>query len=396
MEAAMRWEKYLLLAATMAISSGAWNPAAAQTSLNIYGVVDLALVYSSNQNGQSNTYMRSGNLAASRLGFKGTEDLGAGSQALFVLENGFEADTGAMSSSSTLFNRQAYVGLANSRYGTLTAGRQYTPYYLFVGPVGPVSALTGATGAHPGDIDGLDTTIRAKNALSYTSPLRSGAQVGVLYGLGEFAGQTGAGNAFSAALKYDLGLWNFALGYLRLKNGSAPGTFDPNASGSFTVSAVNQGYLSADAVQYIAAAARYSAGKLMLGVNASHVAYRPKSTSLFADTAIFNTAGLIASWQLHPALLVSAGYSYTRAGAANGIDDPARYDQLSLEQTYALSKRTSFYLLQAWQHSRGRTLGATGIGAPIEALAVVGDSQSGSSSSGGNQAVLMFGLRHSF
>lgn len=380
----------------MMLSFGAWNPAAAQTSLNIYGVVDLALVYSSNQNGASNTYMRSGNLAASRLGFKGSEDLGGGSQALFVLENGFDADTGAMSSANTLFNRQAYVGLANARYGTLTAGRQYTPYYLFVGPIGPVSALTGATGAHPGDIDGLDTTIRAKNALSYTSPLWSGAQLGILYGLGEFAGQTGTGNAFSAALKYDVGPWNLALGYLRLKNGSAPGTFDPNASGSFTVSAVNQGYLSADSVQYIAAAARYSIGRLMLGVNASNVAYRPKSTSLFADTTIFNSAGLIASWQLYPAVLVSAGYSHTRASRANGIADPARYDQLSLEQTYALSKRTSFYLLEAWQRSRGRTLGVTGIGAPVEAVAVVGDSQSGSPSSGGNQAVLMFGLRHSF
>ena len=383
---------FLLAAAAAGIS----GQAAAQTSLTIYGVVDLALVYSSNQGGASNTYMRSGNLSASRLGFKGTEDLGGGSQALFVLENGFEADTGAMSSANTLFNRQAYVGLTNTSYGTLTAGRQYTPYYLFLGPIGPVAALTGATGAHPGDIDGLDTTIRVKNSLTYTSPLWSAAQASVMYGFGEVAGQTGSGNSVSAALKYDLNAWNFALGYLRLKNGNAPGVFDPNASGSFTISPVNQGYLSADSVQYVGAAARYTVGKLTLGVNATNVAYRPKSSSLFANTAVFNTAGLVATYQLYPALFVSAGYSYTRENAANGISDPARYQQLSFEQTYSLSKRTAFYVLEAYQIAKGRTLGAAGIGNPVNAVAVVGDSQSGTASSGRNQSVLMIGVRHSF
>ena len=386
----------VLLAAVAVMSAGAWGEAAAQTGLAIYGTLDLALVYASNQGGASNTYMRSGNLAASKLGFKGNEDLGGDTQALFVLENGFEADTGAMSSSNTLFNRQAYVGLANARYGTLTAGRQYTPYYLFVGPLGPTAVLTGATGAHPGDIDGLDTTIRVSNSLSYTSPLWSGAQIGVLVGLGETPGQLSTGSSLSAAFKYDYNAWNFALGYLKLKNGNAAGIFDPTASGSFGASPLNRGYLSADSVQYLAAAARYTMGKLALGVNASNVAYRPKGSSLFADTAVFNTAGLVATYQLYPALFVSAGYSYTRENAANGIADPARYQQLSLEQTYSLSKRTAFYLLEAYQVARGRTLGVTGIGNPVDAVAVVGDSQNGSPSANGNQGVLMIGVRHSF
>lgn len=384
----------LLLAGVAAAAVGASSGAAAQTSLTLYGTVDLALVYSSNQGGSSNTYMRSGNLAASKLGFKGNEDLGSDTQALFVLENGFEADTGAMSSSNTLFNRQAYVGLANPGYGTLTAGRQYTPYYLFVGPIGPAAVLTGATGAHPGDIDGLDTTIRVSNSLSYTSPLWSGAQVGVMYGLGETPGHLSSGNSVSAAFKYDYQAWNLALGYLKLKNGNATGIFDPTASGSFGASPLNRGYLSADSVQYVAAAARYTMDKLALGVNASNVVYRPRSSSLFASTATFNTAGLVATYQLYPALFASAGYSYTRENAANGIADPARYRQLSLEQTYSLSKRTAFYLLEAYQIASGRTLGVTGN--PIDAVAAVGDSQNGSASANGNQGVLMIGIRHSF
>lgn len=83
------------IAWSLAFSAALQSDASAQSSVSTYGVADAALVYSSNQNGHSNTYMRSGNLAASQLGFKGTEDLGGGTQALFLLENGFEADTGA-------------------------------------------------------------------------------------------------------------------------------------------------------------------------------------------------------------------------------------------------------------------------------------------------------------
>jgi len=53
-------------------------------------------------------------------------------------------------------------------------------------------------------------------------------------------------------------------------------------------------------------------------------------------------------------------------------------------------------VLEAWQVARGQTLGAAGIGNPVNAVAVVGDSQSGTPSSGRNQSVLMIGVRHSF
>ena len=385
------------IAAAATVFAAAWCDASAQSSLAIYGTADTALVYSSNQKGTSNTYVRTGNLAASKLGFRGTEDLGGGMQALFVLENGIDLNSGATTPAGFAFSRQAYVGLGDDSYGTLTAGRQYTPYYLLVGaPLGPTNFVTGATGAHPGDIDGFDTTIRVNNSLSYTSPVWAGAQLGALVGLGEQAGSLSSGRSLSAALKYDALPWNFALGYLKLKNGNTPGVWSPTASASFSTSPLNNGYLSADSVQYLAAAARYTAGALVLGVHASNVAYRPGSGSLFTDTARFDTAGLIASYQLSQAVFIGAGYSYTRERAANGIADPAKYQQLSLEQTYSFSKRTAFYFLEAFQIATGRTLGAAGAGNPVNAVALVGDSQNGSPSSGRNQSVLMVGLRHSF
>lgn len=384
----------LLVTGTLAMFAGVWGEASAQSSVSIYGIVDAAMVHASNQNGASNTYMRSGNLAGSRIGFKGTEDLGGGLQAVFLLENGFDTDTGAQSSSTTLFNRQSYVGLADSKLGTLTAGRQYTPYYLMIGPVGPTSALTGATGAHPGDLDGLDTTVRVNNSLSYTSPVFSGLQAGVLYGMGEQAGGgSSAGSSVSAAARYDRADWNFALGFQNFKSAAVGGS---PASANYGTSTVTAGYTSADSVRYIAAAARHAIGDLTLGLNASRVTFSPSASSLFTEKAAFNTGGVLAIYKLSPAWSASGGYSYTKAANANGITDPATYQQLSFEQTYSFTKRTAFYLLEAYQRADGVTLGKAGMGQLIGAVATVGDSQNGTPSSNGRQSVLMAGLRHSF
>jgi predicted porin len=116
----------LAVASTASFVSGS---ASAQSNVAIYGVADAGVAYASNQNGNANTYLRSGSLSASKIGLQGVEALGGDLQALFLLESGFELDSGAQSASGSLFNRQAYVGLLSRAYGVLTAGRQYTPYY---------------------------------------------------------------------------------------------------------------------------------------------------------------------------------------------------------------------------------------------------------------------------
>lgn len=381
-------------AAALAATSLLCANVCAQSNVTIYGVVDEAAAYASNQDGHSNTYMRSGSLSASKIGFQGTEDLGGDLQALFLLESGFEADTGAQSVAGSLFNRQAYVGLQSRRLGTLTAGRQYTPYYLLVGSLASSNILTGATGAHPGDFDGLDTTVRVNNSLTYSSPVWRGLQASTQYGFGEAKDGNGAGSSFSAAVKYSTSPAEFALGYLKLKNGSHAGGWSDSASGNFGVSAINQGYVSADSIQFIAASARYTFGHFMVGANASNVQFQAGSDSTFRDTAVFNTAGLIASYQAAPALFLSAGYSDTRAAHANDIGDRARYRQLSFEQNYALSKRTALYAIEARQLAHGQSLGASGN--IVDAVASIGDSQNGTPSSNGGQTVLMLGLKHAF
>jgi len=94
-------------------------------------------------------------------------------------------------------------------------------------------------------------------------------------------------------------------------------------------------------------------------------------------------------------VLVAAGYSYTQASQSNGITSSAHYNQFSLEQTYSLSKRTAFYFLEAYQRANGQVLAANG-SSIMNAVAAVGDSQSGTPSSGPSQFVGMIGLRHFF
>ncbi|AMO93713.1 gram-negative porin family protein [Collimonas fungivorans] len=384
---------------TAAASLAGASHVRAQNSVTIYGTADAAIIYSSSQRGHANTYMNSGNLNASKLGFSGSEDLGGGSKALFTLEQGFNIDNGAQSDPSKAFNRQSFIGLSNAGYGTFTLGRQYTPYWRYVGGLGPTGVLTGATGSHPGDLDGLDTTIRINNSLVYATPVIAGFQASALYGFGENAGTMGSGNTVSAALRYDINAFSVALGYLKLTNNNLKGfaPWDPNVtSGSYAQSPVNAGYASARSVQMIAAAARYQAsGNLMLGLNFSNVQMTPGAASLFTHQASFNTAGLISSYKLTPAVTLAAGYSYTRESAANGISNPARYQQLSLEQTYDFSKRTALYFLEAYQKARGQTLGKDGVTA-VDAVAVVGDSQNGTPSSNGKQIVAAIGIRHQF
>src|SRR5580693_5118404 len=96
----------------------------AQSSVTFYGVVDDGLQYTNNQAGKSSTKMSQGGLGSSKWGLAGSEDLGGGTQTVFKLESGFDANKGTLGNGGTLFGRQAYLGLSGE-YGALRIGRQY-------------------------------------------------------------------------------------------------------------------------------------------------------------------------------------------------------------------------------------------------------------------------------
>ena len=124
----------------------------------------------------------SGNINGSRFGFRGAEDLGAGLKAIFVLENGFNIQSGKLGQDGREFGRQAYVGLASSQYGAITLGRQYDSLVDFVAPLSGTAGTFGDTGfAHPFDNDNLNHSVRMSNAVKYMSTDYAGFKFGTLY-----------------------------------------------------------------------------------------------------------------------------------------------------------------------------------------------------------------------
>jgi predicted porin len=187
-------KKSLLALAVLGAFAGV---ASAQTNVTVYGLVDAGITYESGGAAGNVWKMATGVKNGSRLGFKGTEDLGGGLNAHFQLENGFDADTGALRQGGRLFGRQGYVGLGGT-FGSVDLGRQYTPFFVALDTVDPFD--TGLTGSstnlmNPG-------TVRTDNAIQYSSMNMGGFTANVLYGLGEKAGNTSLNSTTDLSLNY--------------------------------------------------------------------------------------------------------------------------------------------------------------------------------------------------
>ncbi|MRV72619.1 porin [Duganella sp. FT92W] len=191
--------------------------ALAQSNVAIYGVVDAGLVRETGGPAGNVTNLSSGMASGSRIGFKGKEDLGGGLAATFLLENGFNADTGAAGQGGLLFGRQVFVGLQGG-FGAVTLGRQYTPYYKALRDVGdPFGAVSLAGRA--GNL--MATNTRTDNLVEYVTPSLAGFTADVAYGAGETAGNSAKNRTLNGALAYAQGPLNVQLAYHRLDNAAA-------------------------------------------------------------------------------------------------------------------------------------------------------------------------------
>lgn len=113
-----------VMACALACAAG---PAAfAQSSVSIYGILDTGVEHASASNGVSNTIVMQTAHVPSRLGFRGTEDLGGGMHAGFLLEMGIGVDTGSILQGGRGFGRESYVSFGSASAGTLRLGRQYS------------------------------------------------------------------------------------------------------------------------------------------------------------------------------------------------------------------------------------------------------------------------------
>lgn len=169
------------LAAAAWLALAAATSAQAQSSVSLYGLVDMSVGQFQNAGALKNKAVASGNMTTSFFGFKGTEDLGGGLSARFALESFMRANTGEAGrfGGDAFWARSAYVGLASSTAGSLNLGRNTTSLF--------VSALAFNSF---GDSFGFSPTIRHyftsstvtgdtgwSDSASYTSPKLGGATV---------------------------------------------------------------------------------------------------------------------------------------------------------------------------------------------------------------------------
>jgi GBP family porin len=204
--------KHLLLA--LLVSAGA-TTAFAQSNVTIYGLVDVSMSSVTEGKGTgANTVMSENSLNTSRLGFKGTEDLGGGLKAEFQLESRLNPSTGSAgiaTSSPILFNREAWVGLSSATLGSIRMGRSdITGAQVIDSKVGQVGNFS--------DADGNLGTDVAK-VVRYTTPTFAGfsAQVGWSNPDATETTNTTDGSMTSAYVQYEAGKFGVYAGQVDKK-----------------------------------------------------------------------------------------------------------------------------------------------------------------------------------
>ncbi|NML35533.1 porin [Paraburkholderia antibiotica] len=393
--------KKITLSAVSVALLGTASAAHAQSSVTLYGLLDQSVqfVHNADPAGGNVWRMFGGNLQGNRFGLRGVEDLGGGLKAIFTLENGFDINNGRLGQGGRMFGRQVFVGLTGESWGTVTAGRQFDPVVEMVQPL-TGGGYWGSTFATPGDVDNNDNSSRTNNAIKYRSPVFAGFQFEGMYALGGVAGATGSGQTWSGAASYGIGPFEIAAGYIHMDNQSSDiprtgwnstsdGMFDGGASGL----SINNAYRTAKSVGIASVAAQYQIALFTINLGYSNAQYKPDAASAFQTTQKYNVARVYLGYQLTPATMLGAGYAYTRGTG----DAAATYNQFSLGADYAVSKRTDFYLVAAYQHASGdqRYTNTDGTNGGLgEATASIGSY--GDQSHTNSQAIVSLGIRHRF
>jgi predicted porin len=330
--------------------------AQAQSSVTVYGVVVVNVMSSETNNGGANTAMGENGLATSRLGFRGTEDLGGGLKAEFQLESGLKPTTGAAGSNTTVesttaaaattttnsfFSREAWVGLSSSTLGSVRFGKtDLTSAQGVDSTVGQMGNLSDAVKNIGTD---TDRTVR------YTTPTFAGfsAQLGYSNGAStlspsstsiasatslpvETTGTTSATDVAAAATGSTTSVYaQYEAGKLGLYAGVSNQKIDATHDNKETVYGAKYDFGVAAVGAYYSTRNAVSAAAATVGDSAY--------TGDFTQTIVSVSA---------PVAALGSGVKVHAVYYKNEFDDAAEtgnVDGYKLAITKALSKRTSAY-----------------------------------------------------
>ncbi|MCQ0031628.1 porin [Burkholderia glumae] len=389
-------KKYLAIPALACALSGA---AHAQSSVTLYGTIDAGLDYLSNQKssaGSGAAYgVQSGNVSTTRWGLRGNEQLGGGLAAVFDLENGFNLANGRLGNGGDEFGRQAWVGLASRRWGTLTLGRQYDFLVDFVAPLSATgSGFGGNIADHPFDNDNLANDTRMNNAVKFRSASYGGITFGGAYAFSNLGGGVSDNNAYSLGAQYLNGPLDLAAAYLQ--SNQPGGVNAPANTGGALSSADGDSMLVGGRWRTFGAGAHYAFSNASLGfVYTRTILDDPRALSqggaygsVNGQLLTFSNYELNARYCLTPAFSLGGSYTFTQGRFDTaGRSIAPKWNQFMLQADYALSRRTDLYLEGTYQ----RVSGADGV-------SVLGNAGIFNLAASGNdrQALVAAGIRHRF
>ncbi|AXK61251.1 porin [Burkholderia sp. IDO3] len=335
----------------------------AQSSVTLYGVADAGVEFltgAPDAAGHASHLVReeSGGVKSSRIGLKGTEDLGGGLKAIFTLEGGIDITQGKSQQGGRIFGRQAFVGL-DSRYGALTFGRQRVPMYDFSVRYDPldyaVYGLKQTDGQFTGRADNSVKYHGRAGAVSFEALYSTGYDATIANG-GQVPGEFKVGREIGAAVQYAAGPFAAMVVY-DMRNGTSIAT----QSGK---------------EQHFAAAATYRIGKAK-----GFVGYRWLSSTLPLDSSTQAHAN-----EFWGGLEYHVSAPLTLAGAVFWTDITSAGQRplyLAATAKYQLSKRTALYSEIGYvKNSHGSNLGLNGYDTDVVA--------------GHNQTGAMLGIVHYF
>lgn len=375
-------KKLIALAIATAVSAPAM---AATSNVEVYGLMSGAVesvdnAYTVNGAAQTN---RVGRVADhnSRIGFKGTEDLGNGLSGIWQIEQGFKINGGQTDGSTSSSGgalggaglRNTFVGLKSNDMGTGKVGNFDTPYKESTGRLDPFADTLGDyRGLMGAAYDGSVATankyfmIRAANILSYTTPNFSGFSATGAYVFGGATATNQAdtsAKAYSLAAMYDMGPIFLTAGYEKHEFGSTGvGTFAGVANKDEKAWKLGAGYNIMDTTL----AAIYEKTDDNRGVNGAN---------LYGHHTFY-----VSVKQQMGAIALKAAFA--KAGSADLSNSGAK--QYTLGADYAFSKRTSVYALYSKINNESNASYNYEAAAPV--LTVAGANLSGFS----------LGVKHSF
>lgn len=341
--------KKLTLVAGAVLALVSTTSALAQSSVTLYGIVDAAVTYTTKQTstGGARTGIDAGQLATSRWGIRGSEDLGGGLKANFTLEGTLINDTGATGlgfggnttvagatvgnaagASNSMFDRQATVGLSGG-FGAITLGRQNTALVDAIGLAEPTSFAqagnnpnvaysllnSGALYSTYGTNDG-GAAFRQNNSIRYATPVMSGFGGVLMHGFGEQPGNSSANTYSGISGFFSNGASGVSLGYAKLNNRTDNSKLTMWGGG-----------------------AKYAvtSGLTLRGTYAQNET-QTDGTAIQRKIAV---AGVGVDFMVMPALtLTGAYYNIKRSGDVEG-----KANHFVGIAKYALSKRTSMYTI---------------------------------------------------